>query len=38
MSAAGLTVSEDNLDNSQVAFDGLSWPCVAPNIITVLLL
>ena len=26
MSAAGLTVSEDNLDNSAVAFDGLSWP------------
>jgi len=26
MSAAGITVSEDNLDNSLVSFDGMSWP------------
>jgi hypothetical protein len=31
MSAAGITVSEDNLDNSLVSFDGMSWPCVGPT-------
>jgi hypothetical protein len=31
MSSAGLTVSEDNLDNSLVSFDGMSWPYVFPE-------
>eukprot|EP00051_Salpingoeca_urceolata_P002241 m.48388 g.48388 ORF g.48388 m.48388 type:complete len:599 (+) comp11994_c0_seq2:66-1862(+) len=32
MSAAGVTVSEANLDNGAVAFDGLAWPLHLRNL------